>query len=185
MDILFQKRKKFAGAFVFPTVDGYLMIFHISSENNLFTPVRVEPMAEQLRILHCNTSPRHHLRTALKSYNQILIALHSTTEVYNQRRAGSNLFQRTIVHHVVGSRSVKIHYMQAAYSVSLEFLGHFHRILVVHLLTVIISLGKANAFPVDNVNSRNNFNHLYLSIIYFLSRKFLKILSPAAPLFSG
>ena len=44
---------------------------------------------------------------------------------------------------MMGSRTVQIDHMKSADTMSLQLQGHFHGIFVVHLLAVIIALGKA------------------------------------------
>lgn len=48
---------------------------------------------------------------------------------------------------MMGSRTVQIDHMKSADTMSLQLQGHFHGIFVVHLLAVIIALGKAYTFP--------------------------------------
>ena len=155
LHIVFQKREQLARALVFPTVDGNLMVFHISSEDDFLRAVRLQPVTETFGILYGNATARHHLRTALKRNDQIFIAFHPATEVYNQGSAGSDPLQRAVIHHMVGSGSVKVYHMKAADAMRFKLPGYFHGILVIHFLAVIITLGEAYALSVDDVNSGN------------------------------
>ena len=183
--IVFQERKQFAATLILPTIDGYFMLFHISTKNNLLGAIHLKPLTEQFGILHSNAAAGHHLRTVLKSYHQIFITLHPTSKINNKRRTHSYLFQRAVVYHMMGSRTVQIDHMKSTDTMSLQLQGHFHGIFVVHLLAVIIALGKAYTFSVNNVNSGNQFYHFIYDLTIYSSRKFRKIRSPTLPLFSG
>ena len=65
-----------------------------------------------------------------------------------------------MVDYVVRSGSVQIYHMKPANPVRFKLLGYFHRIFVIDLLTIVISLRKAYTFPVNNINGWNNFYHL-------------------------
>ena len=154
-DIIFQKREQFASTLILPTVDGHLMVFHISSENYSLRAVCLQPVTETFGILYGNTTARHHLCTAFKCNDQIFIALHPATEIYNQRSTGSYLLQRAVIYHMVGNGSVEVYHMKASDTMRFKFLSYFYRVLIIHFLAVIITLGEAYALSVDDVNSGN------------------------------
>ena len=62
----------------------------------------------------------------------------------------------------------------------LEMDSHFHRVVSIYGLGVVVALGQTNAFSVDYVYGRYEFYH-----ILSMSKKFCIILSPTFPLFSG
>ena len=42
--IVFQERKQFAATLILPTIDGYFMLFHISTKNNLLGAIYILPL---------------------------------------------------------------------------------------------------------------------------------------------
>ena len=78
--------------------------------------------------------------------------------------------------------AVQVDHVQAAYAPTFEPFGHFQRILVVDLFTLVVALGETHALPVDDVYGRNQFYHKPVSES---SMKFFNIRSPTFPLFSG
>ena len=82
------------------------------------------------------------------------------------------------------SRSVQVYHMKPANTVCLHFFGHFYRIFVIHLLTVIVTLRKAYTLSVDNIYCRNKLYH-NIHLLNYNSKKLRRIRSPTPPLFSG
>ena len=70
--------------------------------------------------------------------------------------------------------------MQAFNAETLETLRHFHWVIRINGLCVVVSLSETYALAVDDVYSWYQFNHIFL-----MSKKFCNILAPTFPLFSG
>ena len=75
--------------------------------------------------------------------------------------------------------TVQVYQVEASYAGILEPERHVQRIVAVGLADVVVTFGQAYALAVYYVNCRN---YVHCSQ---MSRKFLRIRSPVAPLFSG
>jgi hypothetical protein len=78
---------------------------------------------------------------------------------------------------MLGLRSVEIYYMETLETNLLKLTGYLGRGVTVDRLLVVVTLGQSDTLSVDDIYGRNQFYHN--------AKKFLMILSPTAPLFSG
>ena len=70
--------------------------------------------------------------------------------------------------------------MKSFYAETLKPPRHFHRVISIYGLGVVVALGETYALSVNDVYCWYQFNH-----IFSMSKKFCNILAPTFPLFSG
>ena len=160
--IILDERDQFFVCRLFPSAYRDHLIFGISSEDDFLRIELGDPGSEYFRILHGDTSARNHLRTAFESNFQVSFLFQSTSEINDQRSTCRQPFQHTVVDDPPLPRSVQVYHMQTPDAMIFKHLGYFQRIFVIHFLGVVITLGKAYAFPVDHIYCRNQLYHITL-----------------------
>ena len=124
-----------------------------------------------------NAANGNHGSPSCKRFSDILISLYSTPEVHLQSRGIGYLPQYGIVDDVFRFSTIQVDDMEPPESLPLKLLSLSHRVVIIDLLAIVITLGEPYTLAVNQVYGWNN--------LYHSAKKFFRSCSPALPLFSG
>ena len=119
----------------------------------------------------------NHGSPGIKSLADVFLGLDATAKVDGKTGGLGNGAQHTVVNNVLGLGTVKVYDVQTPEAQLLKAAGHFYGVIAVHLLGIVVALGKPYALPMYNVYCRNE--------LYHRLRKLCNICSPTLPLFTG
>ena len=91
----------------------------------------------------------------------ILFGLYAATEINNERRCLGDSAEHVNIDDVLRLGTVEIHDMQTLEPSFLEMPCHFHGVVSIYGLAVIVAFSQTHAFTVNNIYSRYKFYHTF------------------------
>ena len=129
-------------------------------------------------VIHSNTSAYNPSGSGIQRRLQRVCILDSSSPLHIQRSPGCNALKHRQIAWFLCLGPIKVHDMKPGHAVILILLCHIERVGRIFLLLAVISLRQPDTSAVHQVNCR-----YYYSFHRFI--KFLNIISPTSPLFSG
>ncbi len=177
VDVAAQEGQQRLGGVFLPAVDADQSVAHVGTEDDALRAVFLQPRDEAVGVGHGYGTHRHHTCPVAEGGLDVVVGLDATAEIDGEACCSGDFLQGLVVDDVARLRPVEVNHVETAKPDSFKFGGHLGRTVAVDRLLGVVALGQPDALSVDDVYGRDEFYHS--------SRKFFRMVSPVAPLFSG